>query len=544
MTSQLRQAYSKLEALLERDFHSMNAPGVAIGLTNREELLGVKTFGFADLATHQPIHADTLFEIGSISKSFACMVVLQLHERGILDLHEPITAYLPWLKLNSPYQPFTLHHLMSHTAAIPMGTEEAMSGACAAWELQGVEVTAPPGTFFHYSNDGFKLLGFVLEELLGRKFSEILAAKVLEPLGMDGSKATITQAVRGRMAVGYESYYDDRPLPPGGMLAPATWIESDTADGSIVSTAADMTAYLRVLLNQGQGLISGESFMKMITPVIPTGDDLHGEYYGYGVTIQEMDGCSVIGHDGDFMIGHSGGMVGYRSMMLADLNDGVGVITLMNGPADPESITCYALRLMRAVAQREVLPALPTKNNPTKIVNSGDYAGTYKAGSKSFSLSASSDQLTLDYLGEQVTLQRWAKDCFYVPHPAFDRYLLRFNREDGVIVDAFHGPDWFIRNSNNRFTTPDYPLSWEAYPGYYRSYNPWLTNFRVVLRKSTLVMVFPDGDEESLNPLGGDLFRLGEDVRSPERLRFGPVLNGKAISANLSGGEYCRMLTS
>jgi D-alanyl-D-alanine carboxypeptidase len=536
MSSQIRQVFSKLETLLERDFPIMNAPGVAIGLTDRKGLLGVKTFGYADLSERIPVQPGTLFEIGSISKSFACIIILQLYERGIINIHEPITTYLPWFKVKTAYHLFTLHHLMSHSAAIPVGTEQAMSAACAAWDMQVMEVTAPPGTFFHYSNDGYKLLGLVLQELLGRCYAEILEAKILAPLGMTSTEAAITQAARSRFAVGYEAYFDDRPLPPGGLLAPATWIESDTADGSIASTAEDMSAYLRMLLNRGQGLLAEESFNKMVNPIIPTGDDIHGEYYGYGLTISEIDGCLAIGH--------GGGMVGYRSMMLADLNDGVGVIVLVNGPADPEDLARYALRLLRAAAQRVVLPSLPPKNNPIKVINAGDYTGTYKAGSKTFPLSASNDQLLLDHLGEKVILQRWAKDSFYVPHPAYDRFLLRINREDGEVLDIFHGPDWFTRGHDERAPISDTPLIWNAYPGYYRSHNPWLTNFRVVLRKGVLVFIYPDGEEQPISSLDGEIFYLGEDARSPERLRFGPVLNGKAISAILSGGEYCRMFTS
>jgi len=535
MLSQYRQAFSKLEALLDRDFHAINAPGVAIGLTDRNNLLGIKTYGYEDLSAHTPVQADTLFEIGSISKSFTCILLLHLYERGILDLHESITAYLPWFEVNTDYQPYTLHHLMSHTAAIPIGTDDAMSAACAAWNLQEISPTAPPGAFFHYSNDGYKLLGLMVQELLGGSYAEILEAKILTPLEMTSTVAKITQAARARFAVGYEAYYDDRPLPPGGLLAPAAWIECDAADGSIASTAADMSAYLRMLLNRGQGLLTEESFIKLINPAIPAGDDRHGEYYGYGLTIQEVAGCTAIGHGGS--------MVGYRSMMLADLNDGVGVIILTNGPAETEGLARYALRLLRAASQKEPLPALPPKNDPSKVINGSEYVGTYRAGPKSFALSVSGDQLLFDYPGEQVILQRWEKDCFYVPHPGFDRFLLRFNREDGIVVDAFHGSEWFIREGADRPQIRDFPLIWHAYPGHYRSHNPWLTNFRVVLRGGTLIVIYPDGDEQPLSPLGEQLFRLGEDVRSPERLRFGPVLNGKAISANLSGGEYCRMFT-
>jgi hypothetical protein len=140
-------------------------------------------------------------------------------------------------------------------------------------------------------------------------------------------------------------------------------------------------------------------------------------------------------------------------------------------------------------------------------------------------------------------LERRGPDRFYVDHPDFALFLLRFEREKEEVVEAFHGPNWY---ANERYTGPTtfgYPEEWDAYPGHYCSHNPWLTNFRVVLRKGALALIYPSGDEEPLVPLGDGIFRVGEEERSPERIRFVPILNGQAIRANLSSGEYYRTFT-
>jgi len=166
-----------------------------------------------------------------------------------------------------------------------------------------------------------------------------------------------------------------------------------------------------------------------------------------------------------------------------------------------------------------------------------------RAGAKALTLVAEGDRLTLHYGDERVVLERRGPDRFYVDHPDFALFLLRLGRKEGEVVEAFHGPDWYTNERYAGPTTFDYPEEWDAYPGHYCSHNPWLTNFRVVLRKGALALIHPSGDEEPLVPLGDGIFRVGEEERSPERIRFAPILNGQALCANLSCGEYYRTFT-
>ncbi|HLL50099.1 MAG TPA: serine hydrolase domain-containing protein, partial [Thermomicrobiales bacterium] len=97
------EAFAQLDRYVEWQMAADNTPGLALALTDRERTLRVATYGFADLAARAPVTADTLFEIGSIGKSFTSLALLREHEAGILDLQAPVTRYLPWFEVRSAF---------------------------------------------------------------------------------------------------------------------------------------------------------------------------------------------------------------------------------------------------------------------------------------------------------------------------------------------------------------------------------------------------------------------------------------------------------
>jgi D-alanyl-D-alanine carboxypeptidase len=529
-----------LNAFFEREIQSLNHPGLAIGVTDRQRFLFGENYGLANRDTLQPVTPDTLFQIGSISKAFTSITLLQLQEQGLLNIEDRIIKHLPWFEIQSEYPPVTLRHLMSHTAGIITGADETPAAFTEAWSLRDTRATASPGEMFHYSNSGYKVLGLVLQTILGQPIAEILHQHLLDPLDMQATEPVFTHAIRPRLAVGYESYYDDRPLPRGGLLAPATWFESDTADGSICSTAENMCHYVRSLLNRCHGLLAPESFSQLIQPIIPTGDGIHGEHYGLGLSTRQIDGHQVIGH--------SGGMVGYTADLLADLDAGLGVVVLTNGPGDPEKISQYVLRLLRAIQDGD--KPLPDYKEDPLAHPVEDYAGTYGCDHRNIILTQQHGQLYLESEDNRIPLEARGPDVFLVPHPAFDLFPLRFryepnpeNEEKTSITAALHGPHVYIPVGVNSSPIPSYPPEWQAYPGHYRSHNPWFTNFRVVLRNGDLILIHPSGEEEPLHPKERGGFRIGADPRSPEFINFEAIIDGKAMRANLSGGAYCRTFT-
>ncbi len=113
----------------EHHLEVSHSAGLALAVTDREEVLGVVCRGLADVAAGTPVRPETRFHIGSISKSFAAMIVLQEVAAGRLDLHVSVNEILPWLELPEPFGPITMHDLMTHTAGLLVGTEDAPTGS-------------------------------------------------------------------------------------------------------------------------------------------------------------------------------------------------------------------------------------------------------------------------------------------------------------------------------------------------------------------------------------------------------------------------------
>ena len=342
-------------------------PGLTLGLTDRDGTLLIRTYGFANLASRQPVTPDTLFEIGSIGKTFTAVAILQLVDERQIDLHSPVVRYLPWFVVPQPagHAPITVAHLLSHTSGIVAGIDGTPEAAFQVWSLRDLPTRSAPGERFHYSNVGYKALGLVLEAVEGRPYREIIRARVLDPLEMSATEPAITHDIRARLAVGYEYLHDDRLSHTDAPLAPATWLETETADGSIASTAADMCAFVRLLLNGGDGphgrLLSEEAFAQM-----STGNPLEDENdaYGYGLLIRNLDGRRFIGH--------GGGMVGYLAGMQADAHANLGAIVLQNG------MGAHPMALARAVIRiADGEPAKPAGTQATSAEN--ELAGVYES---------------------------------------------------------------------------------------------------------------------------------------------------------------------
>src|SRR5687767_2359436 len=111
--------FARLDEYIARHMRETGVPGLTLALANRDGLIRVSTYGFADLKAKARVVPETMFEIGSVSKSFVGLVLLQLRDEGKLDLNKPVVEYLPWLKINSKFEPITTHHLLSHTAGLP-----------------------------------------------------------------------------------------------------------------------------------------------------------------------------------------------------------------------------------------------------------------------------------------------------------------------------------------------------------------------------------------------------------------------------------------
>lgn len=534
----LRNAMAWVAARMETD----GTPGLALAITDRDGPQHEQAFGLADIAANRPMTTADLLQTGSIGKSCTAIALLQLAAEGKLDLQSPVQRYLPWFELPSRFAPFTLHHLLSHTAGITSGIDFAPSAPAQVWALRESEATAEPGTWFHYSNIGYKVLGMVLEAVGGEPYGPAIQRRILDPLGMTAAVPTITNADRHRMAVGYTPLHDDRPWWPGRPLAPATWFETDTADGCLAMPMADLATYLRMLLNRGAGVLDPASFDLLTQKAIRTAEEPEPAWYGYGLTTRLDRGHAYVGH--------SGGMVGYYAHMVGDLDLGLGVTVAANGPGAPGLIANAVLNALRAAAEGKE-QALPPVPEPFAVDQSlgGDYAadgGPLTGRPARLALERRGGGLTVVADGAEADARAYWGEALTVGGFGLERFPLTPIREGETVVGLRNGDLRYVRAGAER--PPERPLPEELAPfvGHYRSHNPWTPDFRVVGGDGRLWLIVSgdaDGldDRQPLVSLPNGWYRCGDDERIPERVRFDAVVDGRALIADLNGCPYYRV---
>jgi len=438
-----------------------------------------------------------------------------------------------------------MHHLLTHSSGLATGTEDAPTGLGAAARLRDMPPTFPPGERFWYSNDGYKLVGLVLEAVTGTPIHRLLHQRVLVPLEMTGSVAAIDDAVRTDLATGYEPMFTDRPAQLRHPLVPATFTVSNTADGSIASSVIDMAAYARLLLNRGRGpqgeVLSDAMFARLTSPLIELPDD-PGTSYGYGLDIgQDEHGPRI---------GHSGGMVGYTAYLAVEPDSGIGIVILQNGSGSKAGLTRVALDAVRACLRDQPLLEAWAPPAPTAIPDAGAFAGDYRSeDGDTLSVRVEGDGLSVVLGKVSARLERdplgEPGDTFVIVHPELELFALRFGRDaDGRVVEAFHGNAWFRGERYEGEAPEPPPEEWSAYPGLYRNDDPWCPTLRLVLRKGRLALQWPvelsdeEGDIE-LRPLGDGWFAVNEPWQ-PRRIRFDRIVDGRAVIAEFNGGRWYR----
>src|SRR5215470_7540781 len=109
----------RLDRFVEQYMRAMHAPGMTLVLADRDSVQRVVTYGFSDVESKARVSPDQLFQIGSISKSFVAICLLQLRDEGKLDLNKPILDYLPWFRIDSSFEPITTHHFLTHSSGLP-----------------------------------------------------------------------------------------------------------------------------------------------------------------------------------------------------------------------------------------------------------------------------------------------------------------------------------------------------------------------------------------------------------------------------------------
>jgi len=344
--AKLASAFTAVDAAVEAERKQRNLPGLALGIVIDGELAYAKGFGVADLESRAAPDADTVYRIGSISKSFTGLAILALRDDGALDLDDPLTRWIPeaagLVYPSRDARPITLRQLATHSAGLPrMGafdpdhapTEQVVVGSLAGLALDGT-----PGMASSYSNLGFSLLGIVAGRAAHASLHDVIARRVLEPLAMTSTFWGRAQVPPARLATAYKP--DLTPLAPADTLLGA----ADGA-GGLYSTVRDMARYAALQLSAypprddaDRGPIRRATLREAHSTGIYLGSRvrtvaapqraerlLQFETSTYGFGWQRDVTC-----DFDDMVGHSGAIDSYRADLRFLTSRGVAVIVLTN----------------------------------------------------------------------------------------------------------------------------------------------------------------------------------------------------------------------
>ncbi|HLZ73253.1 MAG TPA: serine hydrolase [Dehalococcoidia bacterium] len=292
-------AQPEIADLVHAEMERWEVPGLAVGVLHegRSEAWG---FGVASIETRQPVTADTLFQIGSISKLFTATLAMQLVEAGTVDLDAPIASHLPELRLAdaAAQGSVSLRHLLTHTAGFygdrfddfGLG-DDALAKAVASFD-QLRQYTAP-GELWSYCNTGFQLAGHLVERLRGQAFETAARERLFAPLGLERCTYFAHEAITYPAAVGHVQ-------PPGKenrIARPYPIPRAMNAAGGIIGTVGDLLRFAAFHMGQlpVDGVLGAESVRAMQQPQVEAALAPH---WGLGWMIDTIDGARLIGHGG------------------------------------------------------------------------------------------------------------------------------------------------------------------------------------------------------------------------------------------------------
>jgi CubicO group peptidase (beta-lactamase class C family) len=326
-----------LQSWVEEMLNRRPAVGLVVGVVRDGSPASFSTHGTADISAKTPVTPDTVFRIGSITKTFTAVGVMQLWERGLVDLDAPANDYLRTFQLvpaKSRWRPATVRHLLTHTAGIPE-LVRPLRAVRTGWFGEsvplgqpvpslgefyrgGVRLVAEPGSTFTYTNHTFATLGHIIENVAEQPLDRYFREHIFEPLGMTDSDLLRSPRLEARLAIGYK-------LRSSGPTAVTDRQAVTPAASSIYSTPRDMARYVAALLAGGTGahgtILKPATLAMMMHPHYQPDPRVPG--FGLGFYRMDLGGHAVAEHPG--IIDR------FNSQLLVAPQDGVGVIAFTNG---------------------------------------------------------------------------------------------------------------------------------------------------------------------------------------------------------------------
>ncbi|MGM8213824.1 serine hydrolase domain-containing protein [Virgibacillus sp. W0430] len=340
-----------------------HVPGCIMAISYDGKIVYKKTFGYKNVEYQEKIDGDTVFGLASLTKSFTCVAIMQLVEQGKIDINEPITHYIPHFNLKNEQNrnKITVYHLMTHSSGLPplpsldyamvrkrnnapladylelpkkeerLMTYKQLMDSLATTDI---ELLDRPGELFSYSNDGYGLLGAIIENVSGMSYEQFVLKNIIHPCGMTHTFFTVQEdKTYPNMTTCYEEYNEEVYVAQHWWDAPAM-----RATGFLKSTANDMMSYTSLFINEGvvngKQILTKESVKQMVIPHIKM-DPV--KFYGYGLEITPN-------YFGQKLVQHGGSLQSISSNLAIIPEKKVAAIILSNLSGFPANrLMAYAL---------------------------------------------------------------------------------------------------------------------------------------------------------------------------------------------------------
>lgn len=366
--AQAQPDFSSLEQSISEEMKAQNAPGAQVAVISGDRVIFQKGFGVASVETNEPVTTETLFRLGSTTKMFVAAAAVALAEQSKLDLNKPIGGYAKGLQ--PPIARLTMHQLLSHTAGLkdeaPMTgplDETALAERVRGWNES--MFFAEPGKVFSYSNPGYVLAGYVIEQVVGKPFADVMNELVFQPLGMKRGTFRPTMAMTWPLAQGHNATRQGAQV-----IRPFAEHAGNWPPGSLFSNVTEISRFLIALLNQGK-LEGKQVFPPSLAQTIATPKaaiPALNRHYGYGLVSFKERGVQVVMH--------TGGRSGFGSIFYTAPEQRFAVVILANRTSAIFSRSARkALELVVPLSAPK--PAAQLQPLPMTAEELASYAGSY-----------------------------------------------------------------------------------------------------------------------------------------------------------------------
>ena len=345
---------ARLDSLAAAQLAIDGIGGMTIGIVSDSGLLWTNSYGFADMQRREPASRVTVYRIGSITKQFTAIMLLQLVQSGGVRMSDRADRYLPALdstpSRNERAPRVTLLQLATMTSGLAQEPEDEAiysRGPLGDWQqtltqaLRHTKFNADPGAAGDYSNIGYAALGAALEHAARKPFVEYVRERILMPLGMTNTTFAVDSGMRRRLATGYamgpgavDTLTPQRELAGRGYRVP---------NGGLFSTVDDLATFIRFEMGNGPNSILPPAVLKKHFAAVEwaTGD----LSWGYGVGFQSVRHGSVVA------LGHPGAVAGYLAATYFDPVTHTGAIVLRNVDDPHFDVLGFCLSILEIAAE-------------------------------------------------------------------------------------------------------------------------------------------------------------------------------------------------